>query len=101
MLRKIAIIVTLNAILVLFFAWTSYAIAYNLNNPPNTLLSVHSDFFGWISINHAGYLENGNYVPFGASTLMINYPFWLFFASTAINLGYIVKLLKEQEPKKK
>jgi hypothetical protein len=97
LLKKIATIATLNIILVLFFILASYSIANDFNSNPNDLLYVHWNFFGCSSINHAGTLINGNYVPTGATSLYIDFPFWLFFVSTAINMAYIVKLLKDQE----
>jgi len=32
--------------------------------------------------------------------IMPNFPFWLFFISTAVNLYFIMKLVKESKPNK-
>jgi len=101
LLKKLATIVLLNALLVLLFVWTSYAIASDFNRYPHDLLYVHWNFLGSIVISHAGTLVDGNYVGVGAIHGWFDFPSWLFIASTAINLAYILKLLKDHEPKKK
>ena len=97
LLKKLRNIVLLNAILIIFFVWTSYGIANEFNSSPNDLLYVNWNFFGMSFITHAGTLVNGNYVGIGATNDFFDFPFWLFFVSIAVNMSYIVKLLKEQE----
>ena len=49
----------------------------------------------------AGSFVNGNWVEVGALGDMINFPFWLFFVSTAANLILFVKLIRDSELKHK
>ena len=100
LIRKLSTIVLLNVILMLLFVLTSYSIANDLNSRPNALISVHWNFFGWSEINYVGTLVNGNFIAVGSPSLFVDFPFWLFFVSTAINIAYIVKLLNEQETKR-
>jgi len=100
MLKKLATIAVINAVIAGLFVLTSYNLAAEFNGYPQDLLSVHWDFFGWITVNHAGSLVNGDFMPVGATSLHLDFPFWLFFVSTAVNLSFIVKLLKDQETKK-
>lgn len=101
LLKKLRTVLLLNAVLVLFFVWTSYQLADIFNSRPDGLFMVHWNFFGWSGINFAGGLVNGNFVSVGAPMIIFDFPFWLFFISTAVNMIYIVKLLKDQESKKK
>jgi hypothetical protein len=101
MLKKLSIILAVNAIIVLFFVWTSYSIASNFSNYPNELVMVHWNFFGYFDIYHAGGLVNGTFVATGAHDLFIDFPFWLFFVSTAANLLFIIILLRQKETKQK
>ncbi len=100
MLKKLSIILAVNAIFTLLFVWTSYAIASNFSKYPNELVMVRWNFFGFFDIYHAGSLVNGDLVATGAHYLTFDFPFWLFFVSTAVNLFLIIILLREKETKK-
>ncbi len=39
-------------------------------------------------------------MPVGVVTSSMDFPFWLFFVSTAVNMVFIVKLLRDQDAKK-
>jgi hypothetical protein len=100
-LKKFGAILLINGILVLFFVWTSYAIASDFSKYPNELVMVNWNFFGPFDIFHAGGLVNGNFVATGAHDLFYDFPFWLFFVSTAVNLLFIAMLMGRKIPEKK
>ena len=97
--KKFATIILLNAILVLFYVFANYAFFNVFNSNPLHLFSIHSSF-GIIQIVHDGIFINGNYSVIGGIEMWLDYPLLLFFASTALNMAYVLKLLKEKEPKK-
>ncbi len=82
----------------MLFVWTSYSITSDFSKYPNELVMVHWNYFGFFDIYHAGGLVNGNFVPTGAHVLVFDFPFWLFFVSTAVNLLFIALLLRKKEP---
>jgi uncharacterized membrane protein YhdT len=92
-------VVVVNAFLILLFISTSYQIANSFNSYPNDLLYVHWSFFGFSGIYHAGWLVNGNFVATGWFGGFFDFPFWLFFVSTAVNLFFIALLLRENKQK--
>jgi hypothetical protein len=100
MLKKLRNIIAVNAILILLFIWTSNNIASDFSKYPNELVMVRWNFFGLFDIYHAGGLVNGNFVATGAHDLFFDFPFWLFFVSTAVNLFYIILLLKKETKQK-
>ena len=100
MLKKLAPIFIINVIIVLVFLYTNFAIANIFNSNPNILFSVHWTF-GAIDITQAGTVVEGKYYGIGGTQGWPDYALWLFFVSTAINIVYIVKLLREQETKLK
>jgi hypothetical protein len=100
-LRIVLAVLAINAILILFFVSSSYAIANDFNSNPNDLLHVNWNFFGLINIVHEGYLVNGNYQPTVAYDTFYDIPFWLFFVSTAVNLFFIILLIRQKETKPK
>ena len=100
MLKKLSLILAVNAAIMLLFVWTSYSLTSDFSTYPNDLVMVHWNYFGLFDIYHAGGLVNGNFVPTGAHVLVFDFPFWLFFVSTAVNLIFIVLLLKNKEQKK-
>ena len=61
-------------------------IGHTIMNPITVIQIISGDVF------------NGTFVGLGTSNEMLNFPFWLFFLSIAVNLYFIVKLSKE--PKK-
>lgn len=97
MLKKLSAILIVNAIIILLFVSSSYAITSNFSQYPNDLVMVHWNYFGFFDIYHAGGLVNGHFVATGAHDLFIDFPFWLFFVSTAVNLIFILTILR---PKK-
>ncbi|MDR1993342.1 MAG: hypothetical protein LBQ98_07625 [Nitrososphaerota archaeon] len=67
------------------------------NRYPSVLFYVNWNFFGTSTITNAGAFIDGQFNPVGSSTAYVNFPFWLFFISTVINLAYITKLLNDQK----
>jgi hypothetical protein len=90
-------IVILNVVLVLLFVSANYAITNVFNSNPETLFSVHWTLGAVIEIVHAGTIVNGSYVGIGGNELWLDYPMWIFLASTVINMAYIIRLLRKQE----
>jgi hypothetical protein len=101
MLKKLSTILAVNVILILLFVWASYSIASDFSKYPNELVMVRWICFGLFDIYHAGGLVNGNFVATGAHDLFFDFPFWLFFVSTAVNLFFIILLLRPKETKQK
>jgi hypothetical protein len=100
-LEKLDPILTANAILIGLFIWTSYLLTNQFSSHPNELLYVHWNLLGTSSITYAGTIIGGTFIASGATALFIDFPFWLFFITTAINLAYIVKLLRRTENQNK
>jgi hypothetical protein len=98
MLKKLSIIVAVNIILILFFVYGAYSIGAEFNGYPDSLYYIHWSPF-LIQYNLAGSFVNGNWVAVGALGDIINLPFLLFFASTAVNLFFIALLLRRKEQK--
>jgi hypothetical protein len=100
MFKKLSIILTVNIILILLFVYATYSIGNEFNRYPDSLFYIH-----WnpllIQYNLAGSFVNGNWVAVGALGDIVNFPFLLFFASTAINLFFIILLLRQKETKQK
>jgi hypothetical protein len=96
--KKLSAILTLNIIIVLLFISSSYAITSDFSKYPGELVMVHWNYFGAFDIYHAGGLVNGNFVATGAHDLFIDFPFWLFFVSTAVNLLFIITILRRKQP---
>jgi hypothetical protein len=101
MLKKLSAILTVNAIIVLLYVSSSYAITSDFSKYPGELVMVHWNYFGYFDIYHAGGLVNGNFVATGAHDVFVDFPFWLFFISTAVNLIFIIILLRKNEREKK
>ena len=100
MLRQLRTIIIVNVIMVLLFVYADYSIGNIFNRYSNSLYSINWSPF-LIQYNLAGSFVNGNWVAVGALGDMINFPFLLFFASTAINLFFIILLLRQNETKQK
>jgi hypothetical protein len=93
-LRKITLIIIVNAVLILLFVITNYVmwnmvdtypiLGYTVMNPLNVIASM------W------GEVVNGEIHRINGIGIMPNFPFWLFFISTVVNLYFIVKLTKKQ-----
>ena len=97
MLKKLAPIVVVNVAIVCLFVLSSYTLVAEFNSYPDGLFYVNWNPLGSVTINHAGAFVNGHYMPVGAVTSSIDFPFWLFFVSTAVNMVFIVKLIKDQK----
>jgi hypothetical protein len=94
-LKKLTLIIVVNAVLILLFVITNYGIwnivdiypilGNTVMNPINVIVSM------W------GEVVNGEIYRADGMGIMLNFPFWLFFISTAVNLYFIVKLSKESK----
>jgi hypothetical protein len=100
MLRQLRPIIIINFILVLIFVYADYSIGNIFNRYPDSLYSINWSPF-LIQYNLAGAFVNGNWVAVGAFGDMVNFPFWLFFVSTVVNLFFIVRLVREKETQQK
>ncbi len=99
MLRQLKTVIIVNFLLILFFVSVNYGIWNEF--------SSHIEALGftrmgpvWIEHTLSGAFFNGNWVGIGGTVMMLNWPFWLFFISTAVNLYFIVRLSKRNVDKK-
>ena len=100
MLRQLRAIIIVNIIIVLLFVYADYNIGNIFNRYPDSLYSINWSPF-LIQYNLAGSFVNGNWVAVGALGELINFPFWLFFVSTAVNLFFIARIVREKETQQK
>jgi hypothetical protein len=94
-LRKLTLIIVVNVVLILLFVITNYAmwnmvdtypiLGHTVMNPLNVIASM------W------GEVVDGEIYRADGMGIMPNFPFWLFFISTAVNLYFIAKLNKESK----
>jgi hypothetical protein len=99
MLRKILPVITVNVLLVLLFIYFNYSIWTEVNGSNGILLiASHWGPIG-ISAPHYSYF-NGVLNQSLGIYWYYNFPYWLFFVSTAVNLYFIAKL-QEQNNKVK
>ncbi len=94
-MRKLTLIVVVNVVLILLFVVTNYGmwnmvdtypiLGHTVMNPINVIVSM------W------GEVVDGEIYRISGIGIMPNFPFWLFFVSTAVNLYFIVKLSKESK----
>jgi len=94
-LVKLRSIIIVNALLILLFVVTNYVIwdAVDIHpilgnavmNPINVIVSM------W------GTIVDGNIERIDGMSILPNLPFWLFFISTAVNIYFITKLIKESK----
>jgi hypothetical protein len=100
MLRKLMPVIVVDAILILLFVIGNYSIWDELNSEPNMLRSVK---FGpyWIQDSHMGSLVNGSFSPVNGIVVILNFPFWLFFVTLAVNLYFMTKLAKTKTTENK
>ena len=98
MSKQFKLIILVNALLMLLFVLSEYSIGNELNSYPNDLRYIRWSPFV-IQDVHAGALINGNWVAVGATTLTINFPFWLFFVAIAVNLYFMFRLQRSKETK--
>lgn len=100
MIKQLTIVILVNVILVLLFVYADYSVGNIFNRNPESLYYVR---WSPLSIQTvlAGSFVNGNWIAVGALGDFINFPFLIFFASTAVNLLFIVKLIKDNEQNQK
>jgi len=98
MSRPFRTIIIINSLLVLLFIAVNYGIWSQFNSNGNALGFSRWNPF-WITDIHSGVLVNGNWMALSGMVIFPNFPFWLFFISTAINLYFVYKLTKDKETK--
>jgi hypothetical protein len=84
--RKIMLtVVSVNAFLILLFVGTSYAIWSYVTTLVGVVQVVNIGPF-WASVSYLGELVNGQLTPISLTPIgpIFNFPFWLFFVSTAV-----------------
>jgi hypothetical protein len=96
--KQFKLMIFVNFLLILFFVLAEFGIGNELNSYPNDLRYIRWSPFV-IQDVHAGAFINGNWVAVGATTLTINFPFWLFFVAMAVNLYFMFKLQRSKETK--
>ncbi|NLE06264.1 MAG: hypothetical protein GX638_15870 [Crenarchaeota archaeon] len=98
MLRALRTIIVVNVLLLVFFILANFWIWGEFNSHINAL---GSGMLGPIWLQHtlSGAFVNGEWIGIGATTLILNFPFWLFFISTAINLYFIYRLQRSKDTK--
>ena len=94
-------VIIVNILLVMFFVYINYSIwnYFNSNFNSNNNLGTIQMNPTWISGYLAGSLSKGKFIPTGAFLSAPNFPFWLFFVSTAINLIFIFYFVLSSETK--
>ena len=85
MLKKLAPIAVVNAVVVGLYVLSSFSIVAEFDRYPNDLFYVNWNPFGAVNINHAGAIVNGHYMPVGAITSSLDFGSWLFLVSTVVN----------------
>jgi hypothetical protein len=98
MLKKLRTILAVNALLILLFVYADYSLGNEFNRYPGSLYSIHWSPF-LIQYNLAGSFVNDHWVAVGALRDIVNFPFLLFFASTAVNVLFIILLLRGKDTK--
>jgi len=102
-LRKLLPAIIVNVVLVLFFIYSNFAIwgmvngtsiNYANGNYNYNLVTSHWSPFG-VDARHFSYY-NGSFGTVAGIFWSYNFPYWLFFVSTAINIYFIAKLAKNK-----
>jgi hypothetical protein len=94
-MKNLRTVIIVNAFLILLFVSSNYAVWTQFNSDHDLGFSRWNPF--WIQDNISGGLVNGNFIGIGASIIMPNYPFWLFFVSIAVNFYLISRLQRNKE----
>jgi hypothetical protein len=96
MLRKLRIAVIANVLLVLIFVYSNFSIWDMLNE--HSL--IQGSWTPWL-VDYVGKAVLPGEKPLATGGLLIspNYPFWLFFLSTAVNLYLLIRLQRSKETK--
>jgi hypothetical protein len=94
-------VVAVNTILILFFVFVNYTIWYYVESSADLVKLVSFSPFR-VAVSFLGEWVNGQIMPVSAlpSAPMFNFPFWLFFVSTSINLCFMALLLRQKETTK-
>jgi hypothetical protein len=92
----LAWILLVNTLLAISFVYINFSIWDNMNR--QDLISGNWNPF---TISFVGKAVVNNELPLATDGLFINpnYPFWLFFLSTTVNLFFIFKLQRSKEKK--
>ena len=99
MLRQLRTIIIVNAVLILLFILTNYGIWDVVTS--NTHLG-HTSMNAFNVVESIwGDVVDGQIYRIDGMFIMPNFPFWLFFISTAANLILFVKLIRDYELKQK
>lgn len=96
MLRKLLPVILVNVLLVVLFVWSNYGIWDLFPNHQDvgyTVMNAVQVTHGWIG----DVREDGTVVGVGSIRSSFNFPYWLFFISTAFNLLFITRLVKAQQ----
>ena len=93
MLRKLGPVIIVNALLVLLFIYSSYSLWSLVNGSTNTFfITSHWNPIGVTALHYDYY--NGTIVQSLGIYFNYNFPYWLFFVSTAVNLYFIARFAK-------
>jgi hypothetical protein len=95
MLRKLLPVILVNSVLALLFIYLNYSI-WNEVNGSNGILLITSHWgpIG-ISASHYSYANGLLHQSLGIYWYY-NFPYWLFFISTAVNLYFIAKFARNK-----
>jgi hypothetical protein len=101
MLRKLLPIILINLILALLFVYSNYSIWNAVNSVPtlngaSPVSITTSDWKPFEVVWHHYAYYNGNLAMSGAIFFTYNFPYWLFFISTALNLYFIARFTKNK-----
>jgi hypothetical protein len=96
MRRQLITAIIVNAFLVLIFIYSNFSI-WNMLNEYQLIEGSWSP----LSVDYVGkaVVIGGTPLATGGILISPNYPFWLFFFSTAINLYLIIRLQRSKETK--
>ena len=92
---KLRTVIIVNVFLILFFVYSNYGIWSEFNSQGGLGTSGLGPV--WIERAVSGAFIDGQWIAIGGSIMILNWPFWLFFISTAVNLYFIVKLVKSKQ----
>lgn len=88
--KQLWIVLAANIILCVLFASSNLSIWREVNLPDR---QSHWDAT-WIQVNH---IQVPGVPPVSGFILMLNWPFWLFWISTAVNVLFVFNLIRKQE----
>jgi len=94
-LVKLRSIIIVNALLILLFVVTNYVIWDAVDIHPILVNAVMNPIN--VIVSMWGTIVDGNIERIDGMSILPNLPFWLFFISTAVNIYFITKLIKESK----